>query len=177
MNVIYPVKEDMHQQFLTLLDQYHQKHSRIFPIRFDLHYPKDSIAQGDNTNISRCMAKIVQKFKRKGYDPAYAWVREQGTSHNPHYHCILLLNGQKKRNINEVYDVATRLWSNTIKSDSSGLLDKCNKRGMNGVMINRSDSDHPVQIGNVLRQMSYMAKPMDKGEVKDGLRDFGMSRL
>jgi len=174
----YPVMVDMYQQFLTLLDQYHKEHSRIFPVRFDLHYPQEISGNRSNTDISNCMFKINQYFKRKGSDPVYAWVREESeNSDNPHYHCILLLNGQKKRNINEVYDVAKRLWCSTIQSDSSGLLDKCNKRGLNGIMINRSDEEHQKQVDNVVRQLSYMSKPLHKSEHNDGHRNYGMSRI
>ena len=173
----YPVMVDMYQQFNTLLDQYHQKHSRIFPVRFDLRYPQDSMNNHSNTDISNCMFKIAQNFRRKGADPVYAWVREVKDSHNPHYHCLLLLNGQKKRNINEVFNVASRLWSSTIQNDAPGLLDRCNKRGLNGVILNCNDESHPTQMEHVKRQISYMAKPNDKAQHKDNLRNYGMSRL
>lgn len=173
----YPMKEYLHNAFNNLLADYLRRHSKVMPVRFDLHYPKNEVMGTTNTDISRFIAKVVQRFKRAGLDPAYAWVREQAGSHNPHYHCLLLLNGHKTRSSNMVFNVAEQLWGSTIGRDARGLVIRCNKNRngeyqTNGDIIHRQGS-----FPHVERQIGYMAKPGGKGEALDGLRDFGMSRL
>lgn len=173
----YPVKEYLHNAFNSLLSDYLSRHSKVMPVRFDLRFPASETMGATNTHISRFMAKMVQRFKRAGLDPAYAWVREKGSSHNPHYHCLILLNGHKTRSSNIVFTVAESLWESTIGHDAKGLVNRCNinRNGefqTNGDIIHRQGS-----FPHVERQIGYMAKPDGKGESHDGLRDFGMSRL
>jgi hypothetical protein len=174
----YPVNELMYNAFNQLIGVYLMKHSKVLPVRFDLRYPHDKIMGADNTDISKCMSKIIQKFKRDGLDPVYMWVREQALNHNPHYHCLILLNGHKTRSPEMVFDVAARLWASTICDYTNGLVHHCDKTRtgeyqVNGELIYRQDAIFP----HVERQISYMAKPNGKGTLNDGLRDFGMSRI
>ena len=192
----YPVMPELNQKAQTLLADYNERHSKVLPIRFDVRYPQDfqedkgdmnktdfandkeQVSTMDNKDISKMIAKLCQHCKRKGLDPAYIWVREQETSKTPHYHGILLLNGHKTQNPYGVFSKAEELWQKTIGSNQPGLIHHCNKNPdgsyrKNGEVFRRSEGipEH------VQRQISYMVKPSGKGEPKDGLRDFGMSRL
>ncbi|WP_291443638.1 inovirus-type Gp2 protein [Desulfovibrio sp.] len=82
----------------TLLTEYTTSHSKTMVIRFDVTYPKGFKAVEDNSDISALMKLLIQRCSRNGVSSAYFWVREQSLrSNNQHYHCMLLLNGNKTR--------------------------------------------------------------------------------
>ncbi|HIW01450.1 MAG TPA: inovirus Gp2 family protein [Candidatus Desulfovibrio intestinipullorum] len=192
----YPVMPELYQKAQALLEEYLERHSKVLPIRFDVRYPQDfqedkgdmnktdfandkeQVSTIDNNDISKFMAKLIQHYKRKKLDPAYMWTREQERSETPHCHGMLLMNGHKIQNPYGVFSKAEELWQKTIGSNQPGLIHHCNKNPdgsyrKNGEVFRRSEGipEH------VQRQISYMVKPSGKGEPKDGLRDFGMSRL
>lgn len=173
----YPVIPQIQEKATQLFDSYQRRHSRVLSVREDIRYPTDYGPVYDNEDIAKTMAKVAQTFARKGLDPAYIWVREQDTSEHPHYHCLFFLDGQKTRSAQMVYDITERHWQNTIGTDSKGLVHYCNgtpeQPHENGEVISRSQG-RPEYVD---RQISYMAKPTGKSPQKDGLRDFGMSRL
>ncbi|MBD5416543.1 MAG: inovirus Gp2 family protein [Desulfovibrio sp.] len=173
----YPVIPQIQEKATQLFDSYQQRHSRVLSVREDIRYPADYGPVYDNEDIAKTMAKVAQTFKRKGLDPAYIWVRAEKSSEHPHYHCLVLLDGQKTRSAGMVYDVTERHWQNTIGASAVGLIERCN-----------GDREHPHENGEVIprsvgrpdyvnRQISYIAKTKEKSPRKDGLRDFGMSRL
>ena len=192
----YPVMPKLNQKAQELLENYTERHSKVLAIRFDLRYPdkyqqhkgdpnqtelatdKEEMSTMDNGDICKTISALNKYFGRKGLDPAYLWVREQKTSEAHHYHAMLLLNGHKTQNPYEAFSKAEALWQKTIGSEQKGLIHYCNKNPdgsyrKNGEVFRRSEGipEH------VQRQISYMVKPSGKGEPKDGLRDFGMSRL
>lgn len=173
----YPVIPQIQEKATQLFDAYQQRHSRVLSVREDIRYPTDYGPVCGNEDIAKTMAKVAQTFARQGLDPAYIWVREQETSKHPHYHCLVLLDGQKTRSARMVYDVTERHWQNTIGTASKGLVHRCNgtaeRPHENGEVISRSQG-RPDYVN---RQISYIAKPREKSPRKDGLRDFGMSRL
>ena len=61
----------------AILEQACDQNDKTMAVRFDLHYPQDEDAPGDNKDISRTMAKLKQKYKRGNTSPEYAWSREQ----------------------------------------------------------------------------------------------------
>ena len=192
----YPVMPKLNQKAQELLENYKDRHSKVLAIRFDLRYPdksqqhegdpnqtelatnKEKMSTVDNGDIRKTISALNKYYKRKGLDPAYIWVREQKTSEAQHYHTMLLLNGHKIQNPHGVFSKVEALWQKTIGSEKKGLIQKCNKdrkgnRRANGEVFCRSEGTPK----HVQRQISYMVKPRDKGAPKDGLRDFGMSRL
>lgn len=165
-----------------LLNFYTEQHGKVLAVRFDLHYPLQNDLTVINQDISRCMAKIVQKYKRQGLDPYYIWAREQENSHNPHYHCLILLNGNRVKSYAHVFQTAETLWGNTLGVPAAGLVHHCTqgKNGIsheNGIMLRRCDNNYQERCSEVLRQTSYLAKTDGKAGYNDGLRDFGMSRI
>jgi Protein of unknown function (DUF3296). len=178
-----PVKDVILKKTAGLLEHMVSKHGKVLPVRFDVHYPKDVLAPGDNKDISRMITKLRQNYARKGCDPHFIWVREQKDSPNPHYHCTLLMNANKVRSFGHVFDNAERLWGSTIDSISPGLIEHCMgdegeaRPFSNGILIVRADADFEEKYKHVHHQISYLAKASGKAEPKDGLRDFGMSRI
>ncbi len=177
-----PVNEFILAKTKGLLEHMARKHGKVLPVRFDVRYPECLIAPGDNKDISRMMTKLRQKYSRKGLDPHFIWVRENKKSDNQHYHCTLLLNGNKTQRFKHVFANAERLWGSTIGSSEPGLIHHCTGKQKdaphrNGIMIVRAASDFEKKYQDVHHQISYLAKASGKGSPKDGLRDFGMSRI
>jgi len=166
----------------ALLDQACEQNDKTMVLRFDLHYPQDRDAPGDNKDISRAMAKLKQKYKRDSTSPEYAWVREQKTSPNPHYHCVLLVDAEQVNTPKAVFEDAEQLWISTIGANRTGLLHdcfrgKCGKAHENGIIIDKHAPDGRTCFEKARHQISYLEKEADKAPPKDGLRDIGMSRI
>ena len=161
----------------SLIDHYTHKHNKTLVVRCDIRYPTDYDKSTDNnSDITRCMRKVRQKYHRQGLEPMFIWCREKDTSIHPHYHVALLLNGNKVRSYNHVFKTVEDMFKNTIGVDNNGLVDAC-MRYENGILLDRNRQDYIQKYQDVYRQLSYLAKENGKGEYADGLRDFGMSRL
>lgn len=175
------IKEDMQKRLTNLQEYMCEKHSKTLVVRYDLHYPREYQSSGDNKDISRTTAKLIQHYKRLGIDTAYAWSRERGQSHNPHYHCVLFLDGQKVNSYMSVFYNASKYWSSTI--GCKGTIHYCleDRKGNpqeNGIMIaNSKDHKREDRFNDSHYQVSYLSKVRDKAPAKDGLRDYGMSRI
>lgn len=166
----------------SLLSHYTETHAKTLVVRFDISYPSIYPEEVKRNDISRCMQKVIQKYKRMGYDPCYLWAAEQRTSAHPHYHCVIFLNGNMTRNPFYFFQTVENFWGSTIGVPAQGLIHHCTQgkdgtRHENGIMLRRADSDFNDRIQDVQRQISYLAKSKGKGEYNDGMRDFGMSRI
>lgn len=174
------LNDEIQAKLTELQEGFCKKHCKAMAVRFDIRYPESYQSSGDNKDISRMIAKLVQEYSRKGYDPAYIWVREQNTSHNPHYHCAILLNGNKTRRYRQILNSAERFWRSTINIDTTGCIDHCRK-GENGMLIvtkrDGSADNYHDNFDAVHYQLSYLAKQNGKATEKDGVRNFGMSRI
>lgn len=176
------VKDNIQDKLTKLLEEATATHNKIIVIRDDIRYPEGYKASGDNSDFMKMNQKQIQKYKRKGYDPRYMFVREQSGSDNPHYHRVIMLNANKTRYGYQVKEDAEKLWGSTLDADVEGCIHYCDKakdgsKQPNGVILNRSNKDFKSKFNEVHHQISYLAKARDKGKVKDGVRDFGMSRL
>lgn len=167
----------------TLLTEYTTLHSKTMVIRFDVTYPKGLKAVEDNSDISALMKLLIQQCSRNGVSPAYFWVREQSLrSDNQHYHCMLLLNGNKTCRYYPYIESAEKMWGRILNVDPKGLIHYCNRdadgnRQANGIILRSDDLDYERKIATVVRQAMYLAKDHTKGIYNDGIRDFGMSRI
>lgn len=167
----------------NMFNYYTDTHKRTLVVRFDVRYPVSYGNDVKNEDISKCMRKVMQYYKRLGnYDPFSLWVREQGNSQHPHYHCCLLLNGKIIQNPYGVMNTVERLWGNTIGEPARGLINHCTKSKYgttheNGIMLRSTSEDYMVKLQEVINQVTYLAKVKGKGAYNDGLRNFGMSRI
>lgn len=168
----------IYDRIAQLMQYYLSSHSKAFLVRADIRYPENYPGIFDKIHIQRCMEKTIKYLKRHGYDPMYVWVRECHIANHPHYHCMFLMNGHETRSPGLIYDTLARYWASSIGADATGLIHRCeipleNNPYQFGQMIYRSQGI-PENVYNI---MNYLAKDFTKGEYKDGLRDFGMSRL
>ena len=167
----------------TLLTEYTTSHSKTMVIRFDVTYPKGFMAVEDNSDISALMKLLIQQCSRNGVSPAYFWVREQSLrSNNQHYHCMLLLDGNKTCRYYPYLEAAEEIWRRMLNVDKKGLIHYCDKdsdgkRQANGIILRSDDPNYEDKIEAVVRQAMYLAKDHTKGIYNDGVRDFGMTRL
>ena len=167
----------------TLLTEYATLHSKTMVIRFDVTYPKGFKAIEDNSDISALMKLLIQQCSRKGVSPAYFWVREQSLrSNNQHYHCMLLLDGNKTCRYYPYLEAAEEIWRRMLNVDKKGLIHYCDKdtdgkSQANGIILRSDDPYYEDKIDAVVRQAMYLAKDHTKGIYNDGVRDFGMTRL
>lgn len=167
----------------TLLTEYTKLHSKTMVIRFDVTYPKGFKAIGDNSDISALMKLLIQQCSRNGVSPAYFFVREQSRgSDNQHYHCMLLLDGNKTCRYYPYIELAEKIWGRILNVDPKGLIHFCDRdpdgnRQANGIILRSDDPKYESKIDTVVRQAMYLAKDHTKGFYNDGIRDFGMSRI
>ena len=167
----------------TLLTEYTTSYSKTMVIRFDVTYPKMFKAIEDNSDISALMKLLIQRCSRNGVSPAYFWVREQSLrSNNQHYHCMLLLDGNKTCRYYPYLEAAEEIWRRMLNVDKKGLIHYCDKdsdgnRQANGIILRSDDPNYEDKIDTVVRQAMYLAKDHTKGIYNDGVRDFGMTRL
>lgn len=173
----------IHDKLSMLLTEYTTLFSKTMIVRFDVTYPKGFIAVEDNSDISALMKLLIQQCSRNGVSPAYFWVREQSLrSDNQHYHCMLLLDGNKTCRYYPYIESAEKMWGRILNVDSKGLIHYCDRdpdsnRQANGIILRSDDPNYESKIDTVVRQAMYLAKDHTKGIYNDGVRDFGMTRL
>ena len=181
----YTYRTDILNPLTNLFNGYVDEHSKTLVVRFDLHYPATYPMVTNNACLSELIAYITKKYQRWGLSPKYFWVMEQAHSHNPHYHVVLFLDGQKVRSYSHVFHAVEDAWSRALGVDVSGCIHHCNSyngaidMNRNGLQIRRCDGEElfHTQQQAVYNQISYLAKEDTKAERNDGLRNFGMSRF
>ena len=171
------------QKLFSLLEEYTNTFSKTMIVRFDVTYPKSFIAVENNSDMSELMKLLIQQCSRNGVSPAYFWVREQSLrSNNQHYHCMLLLDGNKTCRYYPYIELAEEIWGRILGVNPKGLIHYCDRdpdgnRQANGIILRSDDPNYEDKIAIVVRQAMYMAKVHSKGIYNDGFRDFGMTRI
>ena len=176
-------RPNIHDKLSTLLTEYTTIHSKTMVIRFDVTYPKGFMAVEDNSDMSNLMKLLIQQCSRNGVSPVYFWVREQSLrSKNQHYHCMLLLDGNKTCRYYPYIELAEEIWGRILGVNPKGLVHYCDRdpdgnRQTNGIILRNDDPYYEDKIATVVRQAMYLAKDHTKGIYNDGFRDFGMTRI
>ena len=176
-------RDSISQKISELLEEYTRTFSKTMIVRFDVTYPKTYIGVEDNSDMSALMKLLIQQCSRNGVSPAYFWVREQSLrSDNQHYHCMLLLDGNKTRRYYPYIESAEKMWGRILNVAPHGLIHYCNRspegnKQANGIILRSDDPNYEDKIDTVVRQAMYLAKDHTKGIYNDGVRDFGMTRL
>ena len=180
-----PIKysDSISQKIFELLEEYTKTFSKTMVVRFDVTYPKTYIGVEDNSDMSALMKLLIQQCSRNGVSPAYFWVREQSLrSNNQHYHCMLLLDGNKTCRYYPYIELAEKIWGRILGVNPKGLIHFCDRdpdgnRQANGIILRSDDLNYEDKIEAVVRQAMYLAKDHTKGIYNDGFRDFGMTRI
>jgi hypothetical protein len=143
----------------NLIDDFFDRHSKLFGMRQDVHLPEGS----DQSLIMKVNHRFIESQKNKGYGPAYVMVREVSPDGKTHYHMALFLDGQKVKSTYYVFKDMERILNNV--AGPGGSINHCDDKGKNGIMIKRDDPD-PRNLQEVQRQFSYLAKIEQKDKVK-----------
>ncbi|MDD3183534.1 MAG: inovirus-type Gp2 protein [Alphaproteobacteria bacterium] len=176
-------RDSITQKLFELLEEYTRTFSKTMVVRFDVTYPKTHIGVEDNSDMSALMKLLIQQCLRNGVSPAYFWVREQSLrSNNQHYHCLLLLDGNKTCRYYPYIESAEKMWGRLLNVDPKGLIHYCDRdpdgnKQANGIILRSDDLNYEDKIEAVVRQAMYLAKDHTKGFYNDGFRDFGMTRI
>jgi hypothetical protein len=142
-------------------------HNKLFLLRFDLHQPSPT----DNSEhvskfISAALKIIMRKYKLKR--SIYVWAREIESAAQQHYHCFLVLDGNKvqsPRLINKILGRAWRLYFDGVYNwPSMRCYYQLNKK-----------ERHVIQWA--IFHISYLAKYKGKNGKKRYSHNFGMSQL
>jgi len=164
--------QEILQSINKLLTTMTNKHNKVLFVRFDITYPQEGLYPNDNKLLSRFIEALKVHCKRKNLDPHYLWVREQASSDHPHYHVILLLNGNKTQNPRGIFNKASELWGNCLDVDASGLVHYGTY-----LMIKRNTPEFNQTFQDCFSHASYLAKAYSKGSAPQGVREMGMSNI
>ena len=176
-------RDSISQKLFELIEEYTKTFSKTMVVRFDVTYPKTHIGVEDNSDMSALMKLLIQQCLRNGVSPAYFFVREQSRgSDNQHYHCMLLLDGNKTCRYYPYIELAEKIWGRILGVNPKGLIHFCDRdpdgnRQANGIILRSDDLNYEDKIEAVVRQAMYLAKDHTKGIYNDGFRDFGMTRI
>lgn len=169
--------EDILGRVYGLLDYHTQKYSKVLVVRFDLRYPKNMTALQCNAAISQFHDRFTRYLKRNGADPKLLWVWEQYNSQNPHYHCMLTVNGHKHRHPQNLYTKAAECWWNAIgEHGNKGLVEQCDKNGPGYYNLHRNKADFGETYYKCFERCSYLAKVFTKVEIPKDMHRYGGSR-
>ncbi|MBP2312946.1 YagK/YfjJ domain-containing protein [Azospirillum soli] len=169
-------------------------HSKVLAIRCDVRYPQGYPHDGTNGDVSKLMKLVKESHTERKVGMHYVWVREQATSEVPHYHALLLVNGDRVRSPYGILKKMEDVWGRVIGSDPSGLVDHCNhahdgKPGIGHVPLKRPSSKaqgeertRQEERFNAARaelddRASYLIKTHTKGGAPKRVREFGASQL
>lgn len=147
-------------------------HSKVFFVRMNFTFPADYAYDFKIPYISRTVQKLRQFFVRRECEPSYFWCREKRSSPRPHFHVCLLLNGQKIQSVKLVTTKALSLWQSILDSISGGIMNyDCS------IAIRKNETGYADQLNKAHEEALYLCKVSSKLKIKNGYRDFGMSRL
>ncbi len=160
------------------------RHSKVLIVRLIVRYPFEVTSDSRNDCFQYFMEEFRRHLKLEGFDPQYVWVREQDSSHNPHYHVLIFLNGNKIQYYKYPFK-ANEIWCNAIARHhgydcpQKGLIEVCSA-GYDGIPMNHGillHRDNEMLKQEAYRICSYLAKVNTKGNTPKNVREFGTSVL
>ena len=164
-----------------------ERHSKVLQTRLDLKYPTEITSDGKNNDFQRTMESYMKELSRKGYDPQFIAKREQKVSKNPHYHVVIQVNGNKKRDRTSLIESAERHWGHTLGLTQQEVHEKklvypCNSNTKNtplpnGYMLDRNAKDFQETKACAIRQLSYLAKMDPEDMTQSKARKFFSSQF
>lgn len=172
---ILPPRDDTEGKFIDILRKQKElmefaiaNHSKVMQVRFDLHYPSDGSILPYPEHISSFSYNLSRRLKRMviathRVDPLYLWVREIHDSSFPHYHFLLWINANAIKNKFTVFDMANKIWKNTLNTHEEGIVHYClSKRREpeydNGIVIDKNKQDFIMKRDVAFRSGSYLSK-------------------
>jgi len=142
-------------------------HNKVFLLRFDLHQPSYT----DNSEhvskfIQRLSDHLTVKYKLSRF--GYAWVREQEKAKQQHYHCFILLDGNKVQESGYILKAAKKYWELYFDGSLCWPTGRC---------YHRLTRDDHAALQDAIYHISYLAKGRGKGYKSAQAKNFGRSRV
>lgn len=140
-------------------------HSKVMQIRFDLHYPDEDSFIPKRKYLHDFCYNLRRRLKRKKFvgghklDPHFIHTSEKHYSRHEHFHFVLLLNA----NASQAYlpiliNNVVPSWQTVLKTEIDGLVDFCNRKGFNGIVMDRNSPYFKSRVHLCSLQASYIAK-------------------
>ena len=151
------------EALLMRLTTMRARHGKVLVCRVDLHFPQNWHGDTDNDKVSIFLARLLVAI-RETADAQYVAVREQGEKH-PHYHIVILVDGQKHRNGFFMKPIATRIWRNVLNRDATGLVEIVEPycgNAQGGFFIVRGSESEDWAVSEAFSWCSYIAKTRSK---------------
>ncbi len=142
-------------------------HNKVFLLRFDLHQTEYTNTSAD---VSMFFKRYLQSIK-KSYNlqrVGFAWAREQERAKSQHYHCFVLVDGNKVRAPHKLTEAVRWYWEVLHDGTIHWPESRC------CYQLTRNDWD---TLQAAIYHISYLAKGRGKGYKPDQSKNFGGSRL
>ncbi|WP_241586547.1 YagK/YfjJ domain-containing protein [Rosenbergiella epipactidis] len=162
---IYPDKRILNSMLKALIEACGRS-TKVLVVRFDLHVREYS----ENNSVISQFSQKYSLLLEKEYPKAWCkliWAREHGRSPRQHYHCVLLINGQKVHHPKKLMDKTKMLWTST----TGGLLSlptNCYYLWKRGDM---------AMFGRIVYRLSYLAKNITKKRINPQVKRFGCQTI
>lgn len=151
---------------IQMIDSMSSRHSKVFQVRMDFRYPQEMESDGSNQDFQKTLQGLSRELARQGCDPQYIARREQVSSHNPHLHLVLMVDGNKRRCADTLNRIAEKHWANTLgmpveEVHRRKLVYPCNHDPQgnprpNSYLLERRDPGDTKE--EMVQQLSYLAK-------------------
>jgi len=186
----YEYRADILAHIREMIDAMISKHNKVFVVRLDVRFPSIYEIPLDKNPITEFYRRLMVFYKYHKIDAIYFSAREQNASHHPHYHCFILLDGNKVENGWGVQQKAAEIWQALVGEGNASCVHLCETfEGRSGIMLRRpaqqyaSDplSEQSIQFDAtkqvILNWLAYLAKTYTKGNSPPNAKEFHGSRL
>ena len=168
-----------------MIDSMSSRHSKVFQVRMDFRYPQEMESDGSNQDFQKTLQGLSRELARQGCDPQYIARREQVSSHNPHLHLVLMVDGNKRRCADTLNRIAEKHWANTLgmpveEVHQRKLVYPCNHdpqgnpRPNSYLLERRNPGDTKEEM---VQQLSYLAKVDERDVTPSRTRKFFCSQF
>jgi hypothetical protein len=186
-----PLKSSYLSSIKKTLDLALSEHPKTCAMRFDLRYP-DSFEkhQAESKHISKFIdslkaildADLKRKKKIDRCTLRTIWVKEQRESVKPHYHAVLLVNGNVYNQLGlftkDQGNMAARIkkaWASALGVELWEIDGAVHFSDNPTYMVDKNKPDYKERYEELFYRLSYFAK-LDTKVYGDSSKNFGCSR-
>jgi len=152
---------------INQLEACRSHHGRILVVRFDLH--SHGFKLSDNNKVVSLFMKRIVSWVERNYSTnkiGRLWVRECERAKHQHYHCALMIDGDKIRHPKKLLEVIKERWEMASPSHHMPYVPKP-----------YHFVDKHSGLNDSVYRLSYFAKCRGKGYRPDQAKDFSASRI
>jgi hypothetical protein len=142
-------------------------HNKVFLLRFDLHQPSYTDNSEHVSRFIRSFSEHIKKYYKLSRF-GYVWAREQEKAKQQHYHCFILLDGNKVQESGYILKAAKKYWELYFDGYLCWPSERC--------YHNLKRNDHEA-IQAAIYHISYLAKGRGKGYKPAQAKNFCRSQI